>query len=185
MYTWVSFLPSCLPALSGKACHYFTPGRSENISRGLGIALSPAADSSWFGLAQLCTEGELVCTVLSLPRNSHGIHPGAAQAAQLLCPQITECTVVCYTGCRLYNLSWCERNFCYSISAPFQCKPGDPQIKKWGTHPSHPIACSVHLHASSAVFGLVANVPSPLWTYGAYRGGRNLWREEKKPNMGN
>lgn len=27
------FLPACLPALSGRACHYFTPGCSENISR--------------------------------------------------------------------------------------------------------------------------------------------------------
>lgn len=52
-----SLLPSCLPSylpsclfLSGRACHYFTPGRSENISRCLGITQSPTADKPAAGL---------------------------------------------------------------------------------------------------------------------------------------
>lgn len=116
MYTWASFLPSFLPletrtleegkvgGESGGACHYLTPACSQDITaRVLGVTLESHClqGSGWFGsLAAGLTlqAGSRVCTVLSLPRNSQGTHAGAAQAAQLVCPQMTACTVVCYTG---------------------------------------------------------------------------------------
>lgn len=142
IYTWVSFLPS-FPyffLLAFLPCQVelviISPQDAVRTFPGFGNYSESHCwqASSWFGLVLCCRES-CVSTVLSLPRNSHGIHTGAEQAAQLLCPQITECTVVCYTGWRLYNTSWCERDFWYSISTQFQCWPGDPQDKKWGTHP--------------------------------------------------
>lgn len=68
----------------------------------------------------------------------------------------------------------------YCISAPFQCWAGDPQDKKGGTHPIHPIACSVYLHAFTVVFGLVANIASLLWTNGALEGGEKFMERRQK-----
>lgn len=179
-----SFLPAFLPLPVRQSLPLFHPRTQWEHFQVFGNYSESHCwqASSWFGLAPCCRES-CVCTVLSLPCNSHGIHAGAAQAAQLLCPQMTECTVVCYTVWILHNLSWWERVFWYSISAAFQCWPGDPQDKEWGTHPIHPTACSMYLHAFSVVFGLVANVPSLLWTYGAIEGGEKFLEKRKIQNQ--